>query len=227
MKRLWSCWPSRSVRRGARARTPITRRGALRCRPRVRNTHDWRVPTPSERNALVFFAAVALLGAAVRFHRASADEQPPSPAARAALERQIAAVDDARELARSARTRRARRTRTARDSANAISSAPPSSHDARPSTLLDLDTAPAESLVRLPRIGPALAKRIVADRDSLGPFGSVEGFQRVRGVGPAMARALGPYVTFSGTPRPSPVGARVSTRRRASHRAARDARVPP
>jgi competence protein ComEA len=79
----------------------------------------------------------------------------------------------------------------------------------------------------LPRIGPALAKRIIADRDSLGPFGSLEGFQRVKGVGPAMARTLAPYVTFSGTPRPSPVGARVSTRRRVSPREARDGHVPP
>ena len=201
----------------------MTRPGALRCRPPRRNTHDWRVPTPSERTALVFFAAVALLGAAVRLHRASADQRRPPPAARMALERQIAAVDDAR----SARTRRATRPGTARDTANAISSTLPSSHDVRPSPILDLDTATAESLERLPRIGPSLAKRIVADRDSLGPFGSLEGFQRVKGVGPAMVRALAPYVTFSGTPRPSPVGARVSTPRRVSPQGARDARVPP
>ena len=193
------------------------------------DAHRECVPTPSERNAFLFFAAVALLGAAVRLRRAGADEHSPSPDARAAVERQIAAVDDAREIARSARTRRTRRTK---DSAHVISSAGPSSAqgapgDPRTSTLLDLDSAPAESLVRLPRIGPTLAKRIVADRDSLGPFGSPEAFQRVRGVGPAMARALEPYVTFSGTPRPSPVGARVSTRRRASPREARDARVPP
>jgi DNA uptake protein ComE-like DNA-binding protein len=94
-------------------------------------------------------------------------------------------------------------------------------------SLLDLDTAPAESLERLPRIGPSLAKRIIADRDSLGPFGFLEGVQRVKGVGPAMVQTLAPYVTFSGTPRPSPVGARVSTRRRVSPREARDARVPP
>ena len=201
----------------------MTRPGALRCRPPVRNTHDWGVPTPSERTALVFFAAVALLGAVVRFHRASADQRRAPPAARVALERQIAAVDDAR----SARTKRARRPRTARDTANAISSTPRSIHDVRPSTLLDLDTAPAESLERLPRIGPSLAKRIIADRDSLGPFGSLEGFQRVKGVGPAMVRALAPYVTFSGTPRPSPVGARVSTRPRVSSRETREARTPP
>lgn len=178
--------------------------------------------TPSERHALLFFATVALLGAAVRFHQATAD-RPPGPAAQAALAQQMSQVDEARLARKSARP--------ARDGGSAASKSPsiPStpSIPSIPSTPVDLDTAPAESLDRLPRIGPALARRIVADRDSLGPFGSLEGFQRVKGVGPAIARTLGPYVTFSGTPRPSPVGARVSARRRSLHGDARATRVPP
>ncbi|MHB1299133.1 MAG: ComEA family DNA-binding protein [Gemmatimonadaceae bacterium] len=74
-----------------------------------------------------------------------------------------------------------------------------------------MDRADAAALVRLPRIGPVLAARIIADRDSLGAFGSLERLQRVRGIGPAMARSLAPHVTFSGTPRPlsaAPVGPR-------------------
>ena len=66
---------------------------------------------------------------------------------------------------------------------------------------IDLDTASAALLERLPRIGPALAKRIVEDRERRGPFGSLEAFQRVRGVGPATARELSGRVTFSGTRR--------------------------
>lgn len=63
---------------------------------------------------------------------------------------------------------------------------------------MDLDYAGAEELDRLPGIGPSLAARIVADRDSAGPFGSLEGLQRVRGIGPALAAKLAPLVTFSG-----------------------------
>lgn len=70
---------------------------------------------------------------------------------------------------------------------------------------IDLDVAPASDIERLPRIGPVLARRIVANRDSLGPFGSLDEFRRVRGVGPALARIVQPYVTFSLQPRPSPV----------------------
>lgn len=76
----------------------------------------------------------------------------------------------------------------------------PGASDAAP---LDLDRATAAEIERLPRIGPVLAARIVADRDSLGPFGSLEGLMRVRGIGPATARVLASYVTFSLSPRPS------------------------
>ncbi|HET7623261.1 MAG TPA: helix-hairpin-helix domain-containing protein [Gemmatimonadaceae bacterium] len=70
---------------------------------------------------------------------------------------------------------------------------------------IDVDVADAAALEALPRIGPVMAKRIVADRDSLGPFGSLKELQRVKGVGPSLARALSPYVTFSLRPRPSRV----------------------
>jgi competence protein ComEA len=70
---------------------------------------------------------------------------------------------------------------------------------------VDLDRADASTMERLPRIGPALAARIVADRVAHGPFGSLEGLQRVRGIGPGLARRLDSLVTFSGTPRPSSV----------------------
>jgi competence protein ComEA len=67
---------------------------------------------------------------------------------------------------------------------------------------VDVDTAAAPTLERLPRIGPALARRIVEDRERNGPFGSMNALQRVGGIGPATARLLAPSVTFSGTRRP-------------------------
>jgi len=67
---------------------------------------------------------------------------------------------------------------------------------------VDLDVATETEIEALPRVGPVLARRIVADRSANGPFGSLAGFTRVRGVGPAMAAALEGRVTFSGTARP-------------------------
>jgi len=66
---------------------------------------------------------------------------------------------------------------------------------------IDLDVAPPAEIERLPRVGPALARRITANRDSLGPFGSLSGLRRVKGIGPATIERLAPLVTFSGQTR--------------------------
>lgn len=78
---------------------------------------------------------------------------------------------------------------------------------ARPALRVDLDVASAASIESLPRIGPALARRIVEDRIARGPFGSLQGLDRVRGIGPALQKVLAPYVTFSTAGRPSTVAA--------------------
>jgi hypothetical protein len=41
--------------------------------------------------------------------------------------------------------------------------------------------ATEKEIEALRHIGPTLAKRIVADRDSFGPFGSMDGLKRVKG----------------------------------------------
>ena len=63
---------------------------------------------------------------------------------------------------------------------------------------LDADQASAQELTRLPRVGLALAKRIVADRDSNGPFGNLEALDRVPGIGPGLMKMVGPHLSFSG-----------------------------
>lgn len=65
-------------------------------------------------------------------------------------------------------------------------------------TQLDVDVATAAELEALPGVGPTMARRLVANRDSLGPFGSLEGLRRVKGMGPAGIRRLAGRVTFSG-----------------------------
>jgi hypothetical protein len=77
--------------------------------------------------------------------------------------------------------------------------APPAATPAGP---IDLDTATEDDIETLPRVGPALAHRIVANRDSLGPFRSIDGLRRVKGIGPATITLLGPLVTFSRQTRP-------------------------
>jgi competence protein ComEA len=65
---------------------------------------------------------------------------------------------------------------------------------------VDLDRATEREIDVLPWIGPALARRIVASRDSFGPFGSLEALGRVKGMGAATRKRLAALVTFSGSP---------------------------
>ena len=142
--------------------------------------------TPGEKKALLFLSAVMLLGGGVRVARAVGADGDPNPRARAAIDRQIAAVDSVRKQGRKKGKGRK-----------------PKKPDAIAPAIIDLDIATADQIETLRYIGPALAKRIVADRDSLGPFGSLDGFQRVKGVGPKLAAKLDSTVTFSLLPRPS------------------------
>lgn len=63
---------------------------------------------------------------------------------------------------------------------------------------IDLDVASAADIDKLPRVGPAMAKRIVANRDSFGAFKSLDGLGRVKGLGDATLQRLRELVTFSG-----------------------------
>lgn len=65
---------------------------------------------------------------------------------------------------------------------------------------LDLDRATEHDIDALPWVGSALARRIVANRDSFGPFGSLEALGRVKGIGAATRKRLSALVTFSGGP---------------------------
>jgi len=65
---------------------------------------------------------------------------------------------------------------------------------APPAGPVDLNRAGEAELERLPGVGPVLAKRILAWRDSAGGFRSVEQLEEVRGVGPALMRRLTPLI---------------------------------
>lgn len=73
---------------------------------------------------------------------------------------------------------------------------------AAPAVVVNVETATAAEIDALPGIGPSLARRIVEDRRIHGPFGSLDGLQRVRGVGPALAVRLLGRVTFNTAGRP-------------------------
>jgi competence protein ComEA len=57
--------------------------------------------------------------------------------------------------------------------------------------LINLNTASAAELDRLPRIGPAMAERIIAGR----PYTRIEDILRVRGIGPATFQQIKGLIT--------------------------------
>lgn len=70
--------------------------------------------------------------------------------------------------------------------------AAPGSADGR----INLNTADAASLDTLPRVGPAMAARIIAYRDTNGPFTSVDDLLGVTGIGEKTLEGLRDLVTL-------------------------------
>jgi competence protein ComEA len=60
--------------------------------------------------------------------------------------------------------------------------------------VVNVNTASAEELRRLPGIGPKLSERILAARADR-PFRSVDELRRVRGIGAKTLERLRPHVT--------------------------------
>lgn len=61
---------------------------------------------------------------------------------------------------------------------------------AEPGAVIDLNTADATALDTLPRIGPALAERIIAWREENGRFASVDDLLAVPGIGEKLVAGL-------------------------------------
>lgn len=72
---------------------------------------------------------------------------------------------------------------------------------------IDPNTATAVQLRRLPRVGPALAARIVARREAKGAFRTLADLDSVAGVGPALLAGIAPHLTLPPAPSAAPAAA--------------------
>ena len=70
--------------------------------------------------------------------------------------------------------------------------------DGQNAGVVNINTAGAEQLQLLPRVGPALAERIIEFRESHGPVGSVDELVAVKGIGESSLAKLEPYVAVEG-----------------------------
>jgi competence protein ComEA len=93
--------------------------------------------------------------------------------------------------------------------------------DPAPCLIVDPNTAPPVVLAALPHLGPAMVGRIVAQRERA-PFRSLEDLDaRVRGIGPATAASLRPFLRIA-----QPLKEKAETHPTALARAVHLARTP-
>jgi competence ComEA-like helix-hairpin-helix protein len=135
---------------------------------------------PAERRALLLLLSLALVGQGVRWLALRPGEAPGEVEILAALPPKSPTAH--------------------RDSLVALA------RPLAPGERIDADRASAAELARLPKVGPALARAIVAYRESNGAFSGLEALDRVPGLGPGLMAAIGPHVEFS-----SPVGGAVAS----------------
>jgi len=124
-----------------------------------------------DRRAALMLAVLALSGAGVRYLLSPSPDTPPGDIRlqSAAQSRPGALQEAARRAAQLARP-------------------------LLPGERIDLDRADVSEITRLPRVGPALAQRIVAWRTEHGPFGSLARLDSVPGVGAKLLDAIRPFV---------------------------------
>ena len=68
----------------------------------------------------------------------------------------------------------------------------------QPSGVVNINTASSEELELLPRVGPALAGRIIQFREANGPFSTVDEILAVKGIGENSFEKLEPFIVTSG-----------------------------
>jgi len=68
----------------------------------------------------------------------------------------------------------------------------------QPSGVVNINNASSEELQLLPRVGPALAGRIIEFREANGPFQSVDEILAVKGIGESSFEKLEPWIVTSG-----------------------------
>ena len=124
----------------------------------------------TERRALVLLLSLALVGQGVRWILLRPGQSPGEVELLAALPPRSPAAH--------------------RDSVAALA------RPLAPGERIDVNRAAPAELARLPRVGPALAKAIVAHRTAHGPFGGTEALDRVPGIGPGLLAAIGPHLAF-------------------------------
>ncbi len=136
--------------------------------------------TPAEKRALLLICSAALLGTGFRYYRQylGAHEIPLTSSDSLI----VAAIGQEYY------------DRTGEKIFQTESTSPLPRADFLSAAQLDLNTATREQLEALPHIGPVLAGRILAERERLGIFKSVDDLLQVKGIGAKSLAQIRPLV---------------------------------
>lgn len=141
--------------------------------------------TTSEASAILFFAAVLLTGFVAQHVQS---QSPYDAETYAALHADFAERSAAPVVAV------ADSTEEEAGLVVAASTTRRSSRAKETPVRMNLNTASARLLQRLPRVGPKMAERIIAYREAHGPFARASHIQRVRGIGSKTFEKMEPYL---------------------------------
>ena len=146
--------------------------------------------TRGECNVILVLAFLSGLGLAARYVQSQAQPLPSVDYAEAELLFQQASEAPLAEAAEEAPLAPGAET-TAETAPRPLVYTPKS---APPAASINLNTATASELQRLPRIGPKMAARILAYREAHGAFRRVQDLVQVRGIGTKTLAQLTPYL---------------------------------
>lgn len=131
--------------------------------------------TPSEQRAVLLLLSTFGLGIVVWWYRASQPLPEIDPVELAAFENFLRTVSQ--------------------DSQYLPSPAPtPTSSAVAPTARVDLNAATYNDLVKLPGIGPVMAKRILEFRATQGRFKRLQDLRKVKGIGAKTYEKLAPWL---------------------------------
>lgn len=147
--------------------------------------------TKQEQGIILFLLLTFFVGLAVSFFKRSREPVllPVSADESIAFRKQVAKIDSLKMLGPG------KTPGDVRGSANRGTRAPQTRPVQKP-LAININTAGAEELQKLPKIGPVLAQKIVDYRLRNGDFKTIEELAAVKGIGNATLKKIKPYVTL-------------------------------
>ncbi len=175
--------------------------------------------TTAEKKALLFLGMVAILGGGVRLWRAHVKDPANKATSTTPMTEKStkqtagrSAAPDWKRVAEKSKTadrsdskgplKAGSKTGSARSNTGRSKATTQSNYDGV-DHILDLDVASVEDIEMLGVLKPGIARMIVANRDSFGPFGSIKQLERVPYLRKTTITTLAPLITFSRRPIPA------------------------